>query len=60
MRKIIVAGVLLILAAYMLVAGNRYELVAQNKDGFVYRIDKWTGEVVMIIGDKGPIPLSTP
>lgn len=58
MRKIIVGGLFLILAALILAAGSRYELVAQNVAeggessatvrGFVYRIDKWTGGIVSI------------
>ena len=48
MRKIIVAGVFLILAAYILAAGNRYGMVAESKRS--YRLDKWTGKMVLIVG----------
>ncbi len=57
MRKVIVAGVFLILAALILAAGNRYEMVAESERS--YRLDKWTGKVVVIAGPES-MPVELP
>ena len=51
---LLVAGALCLLAAFL----GRYELVGvpaggEGIHGFVYRLDRWTGEVTYMAGDGG-------
>ncbi len=61
MKKIIVAGVFLLLAALILSAFPRYEIVSIGGGSSVaFRLDRWTGEVVVfrVMGEAGGWRLS--
>lgn len=46
---LIIAAASLIVAAFM----GRYELVPALERPITYRIDHWTGEVVLVVGENG-------